>query len=138
MSMLQMAAQLFLKNMGGGSQLDAGSVSSALQGLLPTNGGDIDLGQLVSMLGSGDMMSMVGSWLGDGDNDAMSGSSILGLLGEDKISSFASQLGIDSNQASDGLAGMIPELIDGNSNGGSLLDAAGGLGGMADIAKKLF
>lgn len=138
MSLLQMAAQLFLDKSGGASGLDAGTVGSALKNLLPGDGDDLNIGALVAQFGSGDLASMVGSWLGDGDNDAISGSSIVDAFGSDKVASFASELGIGSDKAAEGLAGMIPELINKNSSGGSLLDSVGGAEGMASFAKKLF
>jgi len=138
MSLLQMAAQLFLDKSEGSSGLDVGVVASALKNLLPGDGNDLNIGALVSQFGSGDLASMLGSWLGDGDNDAISGSSIVDALGSDKVASFASELGMDSDKASAGLAGMIPELINQDSSGGSLLDSLGGAAGMASFAKKLF
>ena len=138
MSLLQMAAQLFLDKSGDNSGLDVSVVANALKNLLPGDGNDLNIGALVSQFGSGDMASLVGSWLGDGDNDAISGTGIVDALGSDKVASFASELGIDSNKASAGLAGMIPELINQNSSGGSLLDSVGGAEGIASFAKKLF
>ncbi len=138
MSLLQMAAQLFLDKSGGNTGLDVGTVSDALKNLLPGDSNDLDIGALVSQFGSGGLTSMVGSWLGDGDNEAIGGSNIVDALGSDKVASFASELGMDSDKASAGLAGMIPELINKNSSGGSLLDSVGGAKGMADFAKKLF
>jgi len=138
MSLLQMAAQLFLDKSDGNTGLDAGTVSGALKNLLPGDGNDLNIGALVSQFGSGGLTSMVGSWLGDGDNEAIGGSNIVDALGSDKVASFASELGMDSDKASEGLAGMLPELINKNSSGGSLLDSVGGAGGVADFARKLF
>ena len=136
--MLQMAAQLFLDKSGGNNGLDVGSVANALKNLLPGDGNDLNIGALISQFSSGDLTSMVGSWLGDGANDEIGGANITDVLGADKVASFASELGIDSDKASSGLAGMIPELINKNSSGGSLLDSLGGAEGMAGFAKKLF
>ena len=136
--MLQMAAQLFLDKSGGNTGLDVGSVASALKKLLPSDGNDLNIGALVSQFGSGNLSSMVGSWLGDGANNSISGANIADVLGSDKVASFASELGIDSDQASSGLAGMIPELINQGSSGGSLLGSLGGAEGIASFAKKLF
>lgn len=138
MSLLQMAAQLFLDKTDGSTGLDVGTVGSALNNLLPGDGNDLNIGALVSQFGSGDLASMVGSWLGDGDNDSITGNNIIDALGSDKVASFASELGIDTNKASEGLAGMIPELINKNSSGGSLLDSVGGAGGVASLVGKLF
>jgi len=62
-------------------------------------------------------------------------------LGDSKVSQFAQSLNLDQSTASDGLASMLPELIDSNSKGGSLLESAGGdlLGSVAKGALgKLF
>ncbi len=138
MNLLQMAAQLFLDKSGGNTGLDAGSVANALKNLLPGDGNDLNIGALISQFSSGDLTSMVGSWLGDGANDEIGGANITDVLGADKVSSFASELGIGSDEAASGLAGMIPELINKNSSGGSLLDSLGGAEGIAGFAKKLF
>jgi uncharacterized protein YidB (DUF937 family) len=60
------------------------------------------------------------------------------LFGGDKISAFASQLGISDEQAADSLADAVPQIVDQGSSGGNLLDAVGGLSGALDMAKKLF
>lgn len=138
MKLLQIAAQLFLDKSGGASGLDVGAVAGALKNLLPGDGNDLNIGALVSQFGSGDLSSMVGSWLGDGDNDEIGGAGIADVLGSDKVASFASELGMSPDKASQGLAGMIPELINKSSSGGSLLDSVGGAAGVADFAKKLF
>lgn len=54
MSLLTMAAQLFISKLGGsGAQLEEGGVVNALQQLLPTEGGELDLGALVTKFTSG-------------------------------------------------------------------------------------
>lgn len=44
------------------------------------------------------------------------------LFGQDKVKSFADEIGVDEATASNGLSDIIPDLIDKNSEGGSLLD----------------
>ena len=60
------------------------------------------------------------------------------MLGKSNVADFASRLGIGESSASNGLAEMIPDLIDGNSSGGNLLDAVGGASGLMGMASKLF
>ena len=138
MSILEIAAQAFMQKTTGGGSLNSSSVVSALGSLLPSSGGDIDVAALVEKFGSSGLTAVVGSWLGDGDNESIGTSEIISALGAENISSFASNLGIDANTASSGLADMLPDLINSNSSGGSLLGSMGGLGDVADIAKKLF
>ena len=135
MDLLKLGAQLFLSKLGSqGGGLDAGTVVSALGSLLPTsNSGDLDLGGLLGQLNGGGLTSLAASFLGDGPNDSMSQDNILGLLGDSNVSNFASQLGLQKETAAEGLSSMIPDLIDQNSKGGSLLGGAGAslIGGLA-------
>ncbi|SEG87519.1 YidB family protein [Marinobacterium lutimaris] len=130
MSLLNMAAQLFINKLGGnGNDLDQSSVASALQNLLPTQGGELDLGALISLFtenGAG-LASLASTWLGSGDNAAISPATILELLGSDQVAAFASKLGLGQETAAEGLAETIPELIDSNSEDGALA--------MGDMAK---
>lgn len=132
MSLINMAAQLFISKLGGtGEQLDTGSVVAVLQNLLPTEGGELDLSALVGQFTSGGgLADLASSWLGGGDNEAISPSTLMDVLGNDQVSEFARQLGLGEDTAAEGLAQMIPELIDGNSEGGDLLGGAVG-----DMAK---
>ena len=60
------------------------------------------------------------------------------ILGGDAISAFASKLGVGDEDAANGLADAIPQMVDKSSDGGSLLDSVGGLGGAVSMAKGLF
>ena len=75
------------------------------------------------------------SWLGDGDNADISPDQLKEVLGSEKITEAAAELGTDEDSLLAGLKDALPGLVDKSSSGGSLLDAAGGLGG---LAKKLF
>jgi uncharacterized protein YidB (DUF937 family) len=134
MDMMQLATKLLNDKLG--LQLDSATVQSALSGLLGDGQGGIDLASLAAkMTQNGDLGSLLGSWLGDGANMAISPDSIQSLLGRDSVDKFASQLGVDPADASQGLASMLPQLMDQSSSGGSLLDAAGGLGGLMGAAR---
>ena len=138
MDLLKIGAQLFMSKLGsGGSGLDASSVVSSLSNLLPTSGGDLDLSALVGKMNSGGLASIASSFLGGGSNDAFSPSQLMGLLGESKVSEFASSLNIEKDTAAQGLSDMIPDLIDKQSEGGSLL---GGIAASSakDILGKFF
>lgn len=127
MDLMKLAAQIFLNKLGNqGGGLNSNLVTAALTQLLPTSGGgDLDLGALLEKMNVGGLSGLAASFLGDGANDSMSASNILGMFGDANISSFASQLGIEKDEASEGLSNMIPELIDQNSKGGSLLAGSG-------------
>jgi uncharacterized protein YidB (DUF937 family) len=126
-----MAAQLFISKLGSnGDQLNLGSVVTALQNLLPTQNGELDLSALIAQFTNGNegLANLASSWLSEGDNAALSPSTLLDVLGNDRIANFANSLGLGQDTATSVLAQMLPELIDKNSENGDLLgNAVGGL-----------
>lgn len=137
MDITQLATKLLNENLG--LSLDSATVSSAMSGLIGDGQGGIDLAGLASKMGqNGDLGALLGSWLGDGANGAISADTLTQLFGEADLSSFASQLGVDPNTASQGLADALPKMMDQASSGGNLLDSVGGVGGLMGAAKSLF
>jgi len=135
MDIVQMGVDLLSKQMGS-SGADANSLSNALSGLLGDGQGGVDLAGLASkMASSGDLGNILNSWLGDGANSAITAESLTGLLGDSKIAEFASQLGTDPQSAANGLADVLPQLVDKSSSGGSLLDSVGGMDGLLGAAR---
>ena len=139
-SLLQLGVKAFMNSQGSGdagSNLDPGALGSALSGLIG-NGSNLDIASLIGNMQGGGMAGLLSSWMGDGANDAASGSQITDMLGDDKVSAFASQLGLSTEQAVGGLQDAIPPMVDKASSGGSLLDALGGASGALGMASKLF
>ncbi|MCF6203303.1 MAG: YidB family protein [Methylococcaceae bacterium] len=150
MDLMKIGTQLILSKLGGNASGGESGIASALSSLLGgssdssdssdnnDNNSGLDLGSLVSSMtqGGGGLASIVSSWLGDGDNEAVSGSQIKDILGGDKVAEFASKLGVDEDEAADSLAEAVPQMVDKGSSGGSLLDAVGGVSGAIDLAKK--
>ena len=134
MEILQLGAQLLSEKLG--LEVDTDTIASALSGLLGDGQGNIDLAGLAGkMASSGELGSIVNSWLGDGANASISADSILGLLGEREVADFATTVGTDTGTAAAGLSDVLPQLMDKSSSGGNLLEAAGGLGGLMGAAK---
>jgi uncharacterized protein YidB (DUF937 family) len=141
--LLKMGASAFMNsNRSGdaGSGLDLGSLTSALSGLTGGNSdnGGFDIGSLLGKMQGGGMADMAQSWLGDGDNEPMEDDHVVNMFGADKISDFASQLGLSESEAIGGLRDAMPQMVDNASSGGSLLDSIGGIGGAISMASKLF
>ena len=140
--LLMTGAKMFInsKQSGdAGSGLDIGSLTSALAGLTGGGGGGgLDLGSLLSKMDAGGLANIAQSWLGDGENAPVSAEQVTGLLGADKISAFASQLGLSNEEAAGGLSDALPHMMDKASSGGSLLDSIGGVSGAIGLAGKLF
>lgn len=138
--LIKMGAEAFSASQGSGaagSSLDASTLISALSGLTSGSGG-LDIASFISNMQSGDLGDILQSWLGDGKNAAISGQQISDVLGSDKISAFASQLGLSQDEAIGGLQDALPKMVDNASSGGSLLDSIGGIEGAMSLAGKLF
>ena len=124
--------------------LDSDMLTSALGSLLGggTDGG-IDLSTIMSGLSENGLGSIVGSWLGSGENESISMDSITDLLGADKVSEFASSLGLSEDSAKGALAGMLPNVIDKATEGeGSIVEdmlaQVGGAEGAMGMIGKMF
>ena len=124
--------------------LDTDSITSALGNLLGGGAdGGIDLSSLMSGLSENGLGSIVGSWLGSGENESISMDSITDLLGADKISEFASSLGLSEDSAKGALADALPNVIDKATEGeGSIIEdmlaQVGGAEGAMGMIGKMF
>lgn len=129
MSLLKIAADLFISQLGAkGGNLNLETVIGALQQLLPTKGGEVDLSALISKFtgqGGGDLASLASSFLG-GAAANIDVSQIIGALGKSNVDEFAGNVGVDSNTAASGLASIIPQLLQQGKEGGLLGGLAGG------------
>ncbi len=137
--LLAMGAKAFMESKGSGdagSNLDQGQLLSALSSL--GGSGGFDIGSIVNGMQSGGLGNLVQSWLGDGENAQISSDQVSQVLGSDKVSEFASKLGLSEQEALGGLKEAMPKMIDHASSGGSLLDSIGGISGALNMASKLF
>ena len=133
MDLMQLGTQLLASKLGNGA--NSASITSALGGLLSGSGGQSSLGGIVAAMQGKGLGAIAESWLGDGDNADISTDQVREVVGSDKIAAMAAELNTDEGSLLDGLKDALPQLVDKSSSGGSLLDSAGGLLGMA---KKLF
>ena len=125
--------------------LSTDAITGALGKLLGggTDGG-LDLSSLVSGLSSNGLGGIVSSWLGSGENQPISADSITDLLGADKVSEFASSLGLSEDSAKNALADALPTVVDKATEGGEgsmvedMLSKVGGAEGAMDMLGKMF
>ena len=123
--------------------LDKDSITNALGSLLGGENG-LDLSSIVSNMTNDEGLSeVVSSWFGDGENKPISMDSITDLLGSDKISEFASSLGLSEESAKNALSETLPNLIDQATSGenslvDSMLEKVGGVDGAMDMLRKMF
>lgn len=97
-----------------GKQLGGSGQNSLLEQAIamisnPETGG---LQGLVEKLQNGGLGEIVSSWIGTGENRPVSAGQIVDALGSEKIRELALQAGVPENQISDGLAGLLPGIVD--------------------------
>jgi uncharacterized protein YidB (DUF937 family) len=108
-----------------------------IMGLLkgPESGGLEGMAQKFNEKGLGDTMS---SWIGKGENLPISPEQILQVLGSGQLQQIAGQLGVSSEEASSGLAEMLPQVVDKLTPDGSLPSGDVLNQGLSLIMGKLF
>jgi uncharacterized protein YidB (DUF937 family) len=137
MDLMKLGAQLVMSKLGGGAGANSDSISSVLGNLLGggDNGGG-GMGSIISAMKDKGLGSIADSWLGDGDNEEISADQLRKVVGENKVTEMASELGTDEDSLLSGLKDALPQIVDKSSSGGSLLDNLGGLSGALGMAKK--
>ncbi|PZU59424.1 MAG: hypothetical protein DI552_05895 [Brevundimonas sp.] len=108
--------------------------AGGLGDLLKMQGG---VGGLAEKFGQAGLGDVVGSWIGQGANAGISAEQIAAVLGSGPLADFAQKLGVSPQQASETLAGLLPEAIDRLTPGGQV-DGADDLlsklpGGVGDM-----
>jgi uncharacterized protein YidB (DUF937 family) len=129
MDLMKLGTQLLAGKLGSG--VDSDAVTAALGGLLSGGDGQSNMSGIIAAMQGKGLGAIAESWLGDGNNEDISTEQVREVVGNDRISEMASQLNTDEGSLLDGLKDALPQIIDKSSSGGSLLDSAGGLLGMA-------
>ena len=142
MDIMQLASQLMTQvaDNNNDGQVDINEAVGTLSRLFSEggSGSSMDLGGLVSKMQGSGLSDIAGSWLGDGDNQAISGQQISDLFGSDKIAEYASAMNINTGTAQDQLANIVPQMVDKTSSGGQLNDLLDAVGGLEGIGSMLF
>ncbi|HIQ47140.1 MAG TPA: DUF937 domain-containing protein [Sulfurovum sp.] len=144
MDLLKMGASMIEGNSNDATTgLDIDEIANALNGLVGNGDGGLNLVTFVSGLSENGLGEIVGSWLGNGENKAISIEQITTLLGSDKVAAFASQLGLSEESAAGALAEVVPEVVDKATSGeGSIMDEmlsnVGGPQGAMEMLGKMF
>ena len=144
MDLLKTAASMIQSNGDDATiGLDIDDIAKALEHLVGDGRGGLDLVKFVGGLSQNGLGEIVGSWLGNGENKAISMEQITTLLGSENIASFASELGISQESAAKALAETVPEVVDQATRGeGTIMDDmlsnAGGPNGAMEMLGKMF
>lgn len=125
-----------LKGVFSGQEGQSGLMETVM-GLLKSSesGGLAGLAESFNEKGLGDVIS---SWIGTGENLPVSSEQIQRVLGSGQVQQIAERLGISSDEASSGLAEILPNIVDkltpnGEVPSGDVLSQS-----LSTIADKLF
>ena len=110
----------------------------AITGMLGNDGAQSGLGGLMARFQQAGLGEVIGSWVGSGQNQAISGEQLTHVLGSDTLSGLAAKLGVSPDDAVGQLSSILPGLIDqltpqgqapegGLGNSGELMGMLGGL-----------
>lgn len=115
--------------LGGQDGGKGGGLAALLPGLLKMlqGGGQGGGAGLIGQLQSSGLGDQVQSWLGGGDNKPVAPEALEKAIGSDAVDKLAQQAGMSHDEARDGLAQVLPQVVDKISPDGKLPDA-GGLG----------
>ena len=103
----------------------------AATSLLSDEGGIGGLQGLIEKFQQAGLGNAVASWIGSGQNQAISGDQITQVLGNDTLSGLAQQLGVNPSDVAGQLSHILPGLVDKLTPGGQA--PAGGLGNAGDL-----
>ena len=95
------------------------------------------LGNLTSAFQGAGLGNVLQSWLGTGQNLPISGDQVKQVLGSGTVADLAKSAGIGESETSNALAGLLPQVIDKLSPGGSM-PSQGDLGGALASLGKMF
>ena len=128
-SLLNAAAQA----LGGKDENDQSSLTEMAMNLVQQQGG---VGNLINQLQQGGLGDVLNSWVSNQQSNLpVSGNDLQNALGSDAISQVAQKFGLDTKQAGDMLAQILPNLVDKATPNGSAQDADGF--GLDDIASAI-
>lgn len=116
--------------LGGQGDSKAALVQAAI-GMIQNHPGGLQ--GLLGQFQQAGLAEHVESWIGSGANQGITADHVQQALSGDQLQAVAQQAGMDPAQASQGLASLLPEIVNHLSPGGSMPDAGQlqqGLGGL--------
>ena len=110
-------------------------ILQAITGMLGNDGAQGGLGGLMAKFQNAGLGDVVSSWVGNGQNEPISGDQLTSVLGEDAMAGFAEKAGMSQGDAAGQLSNILPGLIDKLTPNGNA--PAGGLGNSGDLMSML-
>ncbi|MER6392025.1 YidB family protein [Streptomyces sp. NPDC001523] len=107
---------------GGGNILGAllGALTGGGGGAQAAGGGNNPLGGLMDMLTKSGLVDQAQSWVGTGENKAVTGAQIAEALPNETLQKVAEQTGVSPEHAADQIAQSLPRAVDKLTPDGSL------------------
>jgi uncharacterized protein YidB (DUF937 family) len=127
-------------NMGGGGGLGgAGAMGGlgGLGGLLAGLGGAGALGPMLDAFRQHGQSDAVDSWVSTGANRPVGAGDVEQVFGRDAIESIARQLGIAPDEAAQGVAQVLPDVVDHLTPGGQVPSAERQASSLEELARRL-
>ena len=103
----------------------------AITGMLSNDGQQGGLDGLMAKFQQAGLGDVVGSWVGSGQNQPVSGEQMTDVLGEETMAGLAVQLGTSQSDIASQLSTILPGLIDKLTPNGTAPE--GGLGNAGDL-----
>ncbi len=142
--LLRMGAEYIQKNDDEStSGIDIDQIANALESVLGSKEGGIDIASLLSQVRDSDLMEIVGSWIGSGENKPIEPEKVTQIVSVERVEALAKQLGVSQESAKKALADALPTVVDQATNeepslAQQLLEQIGGIEGVMNMMKKLF
>jgi len=127
-----------LDNLAGSVLGGAGAPASSglMKSVLDMLGGQGGLTGLLQAFQQGGLGHLVESWIGTGQNLPVSSAQILQALGP-KVQELAQQHGMSVDAVSQGLSGLLPDLVDRLTPNGQIPQGGGLQDGLSALRSKL-
>jgi uncharacterized protein YidB (DUF937 family) len=99
--------------LGAGDEQHSGLVGGIMEMLAGgVSGGSGGLGGLIQQFQNNGLGDVISSWIGTGQNQAISGDQIHQVLGNDMVQNLAAKVGIPADLIGGKLAELLPGIID--------------------------
>lgn len=103
----------------------------AITGMLGNDGSQGGLGGLMAKFQNAGLGDVAKSWVGNGENQPISGDQLTQVLGDDTMANVAEKAGMSKDDAAGQLSNILPGLVDKLTPNGNA--PAGGLGNSGDL-----
>lgn len=112
MGLFDAIAGQVVNSLSSSSDSAQGGMMDAVLGLLGNNTERGGLASLISAFQENGLGDTVASWISTGQNLPISSEQLQAVLGNEQVQAIAQKLGLSAEDASSGLANLLPQVID--------------------------